>query len=121
MISSDQSFSHFVPSPFSGAFKIHLSGHKIVRSHSLIWSDSTRSGGTVDGIHLTKSDVNLTCEKGWGWGAVYQPTHRTNSSTSIGTGMDALKSLDKQLLGHKNEGTKKIFGQHNSDGKNGMI
>jgi len=42
-------------------------GHKIVRSHSLIWSDSTR----------------------------------TNSSTSSGTGMDALKTLDKQPFTRK--------------------
>ena len=96
----------------------HLPGHKIVRSHSLIWSDSTRSltknrkGRNLDGIHISKSlsfDV-----LGVGIGELLrdgvQTTsnnlnrwHRTNSSTSSGTGMDALKTLDKQPLGHKNK------------------
>ena len=113
----------------------HLPGHKIVRSHSLIWSDSTRSltknrkGGNLDGIHISKSlsfDV-----LGVGIGELLrdgvQTTsnnlnrwHRTNSSTSSGTGMDALKTLDKQPLGHKNN-RKMMKGHANFDGKDAMI
>ena len=109
MISSDlnliyQSFSHFVPSPFSGAWK------KSTCQDTKLW-------GRIPSFGLIPQGADVV---GLGLGSCLPTKHRTNSSTSIGTGMDALKTLDKQLLGHKNEG-KKWFGHTNSYGKNGMI
>lgn len=128
VISSDldiiyQSFSHFLASPWGSLQPITCQDTKLwglIPSFGLIpqgaWQKN-RKGGNLDGIHISKSlsfDV-----LGVGIGELLrdgvQTTshnlnrwHRTNSSTSSGTGMDALKTLDKQPLGHKNK-RKMIF------------